>query len=333
VRLDNLISVYAHEMAPIAAARPAVERAMEAAPGLDEGALARLLFEDERASYAWDRRLYAKPRHAEINRQETATESGEPYLLLPGDGNGLGVVLVHGFLASPAELCAFARRLEAAGHPVIGVRLKGNGTSPWDLRDRSWQDWLDSVRRGFRIMSALAGRVALVGFSTGGALALLLAAEQPRRLAGVAAVCPPRKFRNKKLIFVPLMHGANKMARWVPALEGIMPFRPNESEHPHINYKNMPIRGLYELRHMVEALDDRLPEVRCPVTLVQGTEDRIIDPKSAKMILDRLGSQEKTLHMVATQRHGILNEDIGDTQETILSFLASLPPEVPADGC
>ena len=70
----------------------------------------------------------------------------------------LGVVLVHGFLASPAELKAFGERLAALGHPVIGVRLSGHGTSPWDLRDRNWQSWLDSVWRGYRIMSHIAQR-------------------------------------------------------------------------------------------------------------------------------------------------------------------------------
>jgi len=324
VRLSNLISVYANEMAPILAAVQAVEKAMEAAPALDDRTLAHMLFNDELVSYAWDRQCFSDRRCEEINRQETATENGEPYLSVPAASNGLGIVLVHGFLASPAELRAFAKKLEAAGHPVVGVRLKGHGTSPWDLRDRRWQDWLESVRRGYRIMSALADRICLVGFSSGGALALTLAAEKPERLAGVAAVSVPLKFRNKNLNFVPLGHGANKLIRWVSSFEGIKPFRPNESEHPHINYRNMPMRSLFELRRLVDELDDRLPDVRCPVTLVQGTEDQVVDPKSVEMIYKKLGSPEKSLHMVPSRRHGILNEDIGDTHETLLSFLASL---------
>ncbi len=102
-----------------------------------------------------------------------------------------------------------------------------------------------------------------------------------------------------------------------------MPFQSNESEHPHINYRNMPVRGLYELRRMVEELDRRLPDVQCPVTLVQGTEDQVVDPKSAEMIRGKLGSKEILLHMVPSRRHGILNEDVGDTHETVCSFLAS----------
>ena len=104
----------------------------------------------------------------------------------------------------------------------------------------------------------------------GGALSLILGAEKPANLAGIVAVSTPMKFVNKNMIFVPLIHGANKLAQWVSTLEGIMPFRENDSEHPHINYRNMAIRGLFELRRMVDELDRRLPEIDCPVALVQG---------------------------------------------------------------
>ncbi len=329
IRLENLISVYANEMAPIAAAKRALERALEDAPAIDERTLAQLLFDDERVSYAWSKRFFDKPRYDEINRQETASESGEPYMLLPDGGKPLGVVLVHGFLASPAEMRPLAEKLAAASYPVIAVRLTGHGTSPWDLRGRSWRDWLEPVRRGYRIMSAFAERISVVGFSTGGSLALLLAAERPDGLAGVAAVSAPLKFMNRNLIFVPLVYGANKLTRWLSSFEGIMPFHPNESEHPHINYRNVPLRGLYELRHVVEELENRLPDVECPTMVLQATEDLFVDPASAKLIHDQLGSGDKTLRMIASERHGILNENVGGCQEMVVEFVSSLSP--PAD--
>ena len=103
-----------------------------------------------------------------------------------------------------------------------------------------------------------------------------------------------------------------------------MPFRQNESEHPHINYRNIPIRGLFELRRMVDELDTRLPDVRTPAVIIQGTEDKVVDPKSAELIYKKMGSTEKALHLVPSTRHGILNENIGNVQEQVQSFLASL---------
>ncbi|MCH8237698.1 MAG: alpha/beta fold hydrolase [Proteobacteria bacterium] len=255
------------------------------------------------------------------------TENAEPYLLVPDKPEKTGVVLVHGLLASPAELRAYGESLAALGYPVMGVRLRGHGTSPWDLRDRSWHDWLGSVRRGYEIISAFADRVCVIGFSTGGALALRLAAEEPAKLAGVAAVSTPVKFRNRNLIFVPILHGLNKLAEWVTSLEGIIPFRPNESEHPEINYRHIPVRGLFELRRLVDEMTHRLADVTCPVMIVQGTEDRIVDPKSAQIVLDKIASTSTSLHMIPSQRHGILSEDIGGTQELVTAFLMSLSAE------
>ncbi|MBI3452098.1 MAG: alpha/beta fold hydrolase [Rhodospirillales bacterium] len=324
VRLENVIEVYANEAAPIQPVAAALRAAMEEAPTLDDRDLALHLFDDERVSYRWDREKFAEARFEKINRQETATADGEPYLLLPEGHHRVGVVMVHGLLASPAELRVFAEKLAARGHPVIGVRLKGHGTSPWDLRERGWEDWFASVQQGYRIMSALAERVCVVGFSTGGALSLLLAAEHPENLAGVASVSTPYKFMNRNLLFVPLLHGMNKLASWIPSLEGIMPFRPNRSEHPHINYYNIPIRSLYELGRVVEEMGHRLHEISSPVLLLQGAGDKVVNPQSAEIIRGKLGAITKTLHMVPSDRHGILNEDVGETQQRIVDFLATL---------
>ena len=128
------------------------------------------------------------------------------------------------------------------------------------------------------------------------------------------------------------MHIANKLVGWVSSFEGIMPFRATQPEHPHINYRNKPVRGLYELRSMLDELDGRLGDVQCPVTLIQGTDDPTVDPESAELIHKKLGTGKKKIIMVPATRHGILYEDIGDTQKMIISFLAALSSKEDAGG-
>ncbi|MCC6202502.1 MAG: alpha/beta fold hydrolase, partial [Gammaproteobacteria bacterium] len=176
VRLENPIEVYANEVRPVATVVSEVAAAVARAPELDDRDLARLRFDDELMQLRWDRYLYTGGKFDELNRQQTATADAEPFLLLPERPRRLGVVLVHGFLASPAEVREFGQRLYGLGYNVVGVRLRGHGTSPWDLRTREWQDWLASVRRGLEILEAFNDDICLVGFSTGGALALYLAA-------------------------------------------------------------------------------------------------------------------------------------------------------------
>ncbi len=319
VRLENPVLVYANEVAPVRGVHDAIERAHADSTRLGEAEIAKLRFDDERREWAWDREAFSRGHHAELNAKETATEPGEPFLFLPASVPApLGVVAVHGFLASPAEMHGLGRRLATHDLPVIGVRLKGHGTSPWDLRERSYEDWLDSVRRGYAIMSALAQRACIVGFSSGGALALLLAAGGAERLAGVVAVNVPLYFRNPNMKFVPLVHRANRAVQRVSSFEGVMPFRPNQSEHPHINYHHMPVHGLYELTRMVDALEKGLPGIECPVHLVQGDRDPVVVPESAHRIAEGLERTEPEVRMIEAARHGIVNEDLGGTQDYIV---------------
>lgn len=324
IRLENPLEVYANEVAPLHEVGAVVTAALAESATLTPRALAELAFADEVIAVDWDKRLFSKDKHRAINAEETATADPAPFLLLPARPRALGVLLVHGFLAGPEEVRPFGDKVFAAGYPVLGVRLKGHGTSPWDLRERTWRDWWTSVTNGYDILRAYCARICIVGFSTGGALTLLTAAQQPPGLAGIIAIAPPIKFKNRNMRFVPLVHGANQLFEWVSNQEGIVPFRPTEPEHPNINYQHMPIRGLYELTRMVSELKKSLGDVQCPTLVLQGTADPVVDPESAEIVHAKLGSADKQLNWIEATRHGILYDDIGETQQRALAFLARL---------
>jgi acyl-CoA synthetase (AMP-forming)/AMP-acid ligase II/esterase/lipase len=316
-RLENIVRVYANEVALLPAVTGIVENAVPAR-GAD---LAHLLFDDELRAHALRKRSFTDRRYAMVDNFETADKNGEPYFLVPSKPTKSGVVLVHGFLASPAELKYLGHRLAGLGHPVLGVRLKGHGTSPWDLRACGWQDWLASVKRGYEMMSHVTREVLLAGFGTGASMTLHLAAAQPPGLAGVVAVSVPLRFRARNLAFAPLIHGLNKLSEWVYVQDGIKPFQTRESEHPNIDYLHMPVRGLVELRKVADELERRLPDIVCPAAIIHGTDDPVADPESARIIHARIGSPDKSLHMIPSQRHGILHEDIAGTMSLVMSLL------------
>lgn len=324
IRLENPIEVYANEVEPLKPVGEAVRSALDRAGKVSRRELAYEFYDDEIKSLEWDKTIYGKRKHFEINSRETASADPSPFFFVPDKPKRLGIVLIHGFLASPAEVRSFGEELHELGYITLGVRLKGHGTSPWDLRDRSWKDWMRSVERGRDIIEAFVDEYAVVGFSTGGSLALVTAADRPESIAGIVAISSPVKFRNKNMLFVPLMHGANRVVRWLSSYEGVMPFRPNESEHPSINYRHMPLRGLYELKRLAGHLNSILPEIEPPVCVIQALSDRVVDPKSATIVHKKVSSTVKELHWVESERHGILNEDIGETRKRVIEFLERL---------
>lgn len=320
IRLENPLAVYANEVAPLSCIKAHVSEAFKQATSLTPEALARLRFDDEVRSWRWDFDAYSAPCFAPINREESRKTPGEPFLLEAESDSGKSVLLIHGLLAMPPVMRPLGEHLVKAGYTVLGIRLKGHGTSPCDLRERTWQDWFDSVLRGYRILSATSESISLVGFSTGGLLALLLAADQPDLLTATVAITPALRFRTPIFQFVPLVHQANVMTRWM-ASEGVKEFMVNTSEHPDTNYSHIPIRALYELRQLINETEKRLPDVHSPALIMQGDQDPVVDPESARLAYEKLGSHNKTLTMIPSRRHDIVFPDTGKVHEAIRCFL------------
>lgn len=63
--------------------------------------------------------------------------------------------------------------LNQNGFNVQTPRLAGHGTVPFDLKDKNWQDWYKCISRSIIIASLQYKKIYIVGFSTGGLLALL----------------------------------------------------------------------------------------------------------------------------------------------------------------
>ena len=322
IRMENLIAVYDNEVEPIKEVLDAVVDAYKKCNRVTDEQLAGLAFNDEIISLAWDKAWFSKPEYDDINKKETAEESAEPLLLRPKNSNGVGVLLIHGLLASPAEVRGYAEALLNLGYTVLALRLKGHGTSPYDLQTRTYEDWFDSVNRGVKIISAYCEAMIVIGFSTGGSMALKLAAENRDKIIAVVAVAVPIKFVDKAFSFVPLLHGTNRLVNWLSSIEGVKPFMENEQEHKTINYRNVPVKSLYELGRLTDDVEEHLSEIKIPTLLVYADEDPVVHIESAEIILGKLGAKKKKLITIHSNRHGFLMENVENTWESINIFLS-----------
>jgi len=327
IRLENLIAVYDNEAKPIKAVREVMVQALEECGQIDPKQLAAWHFEDECLDLSWERHVYTNRRYDDINEHETAAADPSPFFLRPKIDNGIGVLLIHGLLASPAELKGYGEHLVQLGYTVLGVRLKGHGSSPYALRDQTWEEWYGSVLRGFKILKAHCQQIFVSGFSTGGTLALKLASEQYPEIIGVCAVAVPIKFINPAFMLVSLLYGANKIVDWVSSYDGVKPFLENGTEHPLINYRHVPVKALYELRRLIHDMDDFLPNCKIPVLIMHGDHDPIVSVNSAQDIMDKLETKNRQLKIINSNRHGILMENIGGTWNVINDFMITCNAE------
>jgi len=321
VRTENLISVYANEVSPLSHVTRNIDRAMKQADKIEVRNLADFVFNDQILAYDWDREQFQRERYEAINSQQTQTADANWFFLKSTRKLASAVLLIHGFLSSPAEMRSLGERLHAAGHHVLGVRLKGHGTSPWDLRSRNWHDWAASVESGYDIIKAFSESVHIVGFSTGGLLALNYASDHPdKKIKSVTSVCAPVHFKNRNMVFVPLVHHANRLVSWVSS-EGLVPFTPNEPENPEVNYQHIPVRAVYQLQQFIDHLTEDKLTINADVYLYQGDHDPVVDPASMQTLDKLITAENKTLVTLDSDLHGVIYRDIDQVQQKICSTI------------
>jgi carboxylesterase len=110
--------------------------------------------------------------------------------LLEGHGTHArtGVMLIHGMTGTPNEMRLLAKGLHKQGFTVYAVQLAGHCGTVDDLVGTRWRDWLASVRAGADRFAPHVDRMVVGGLSMGSVLALALAQERPRQVAGVCAL-------------------------------------------------------------------------------------------------------------------------------------------------
>lgn len=235
----------------------------------------------------------------------------------------VGVLLVHGYMAAPEEVRPLANHLYRHGYTVFAPRLRGHGTSPEDLAERTWEDWLQSVERGYLILANSCEDVVLGGFSAGAGLALLAATNSLYKIRAVFSINCAMRLRRRTAKLAPAVVLWNKLADKLLKDEGRRHFIPNEPENPEINYLRNPISGVKELMELMDELSERLGQIEVPALVIQASEDPVVHPNGSRELYEKLGSRDKELIVVSSERHGIIRGEGSDSVfAQVVEFLA-----------
>ncbi len=323
IRYKNPMAVNVNEVASIPQIKKSIQRSLAFNFRKDSSKFAQLLFEDELLEYQWDISQFKETKHEDINQQHFSEKLAKPYILIPKKPNGECVILIHGLLSTPAELKELGHKFYEKNYIVIGCRLKGHGTSSWDLHQRTWQDWRQSLLQCLKIAHCYTKKVHLVGFSCGGLLALMAAANYRLHISSVTACSTPILFNDPLIQLVNLTHSANKIIKKMSASEGILPFKDNSPEHSHLNYHNIPIAAINQLLILINEVTRRLKKIGCPVFLIQADNDPVVSSSSFAEISKQIPKELLSYLWVSSNRHGILYENTDYCQEKVIDFVGS----------
>ncbi len=223
-------------------------------------------------------------------------KGAEPFLL---PGGPQGVLLIHGFTGSPAEMLLLGKFLHDQGFTVLGVRLAGHGTTPEDLAHMRGRDWLHSVLDGYAMLKGCCRTISVVGLSMGALLAMLLSLRcHVEKIVSCSA--PVFVAAEKNLHLLPSRK--ESAGQYIPKQKRRLKGIP---ECCNVYYHKMPLASVHELLAVIERMKEELPQVTQPLLIVQGREDHTVQPQSAEYIYERVGTEypevfwlEKSGHIV-----------------------------------
>jgi len=198
------------------------------------------------------------------------TYSGEFYF----QGGEKGVLLIHGFTASPAFMYPLGEALSKKGYSVLGVRLPGHAQTVEEMEKTTWRDWLNACRNGFNRLAQHCSEIFVIGHSMGGTLSLLLAEELP--VTGAVSICAPIKINNPFAPLAPVIWPLYRYTRFEPSKVEPSPFEAG--------YTAAPVRSLGQLLRLIALSRQGLGKITCPLMVVQASKDMTVKPESAQMI-------------------------------------------------
>lgn len=319
VRYENPLAVYANEAAPIPEIKEALQKSLSYLKPFKCADFADKLYDDELREYELDLKLYQHDNYQKINAQQTMQLPHGPLRLIPKKHNGQCVVMTHGLMASPGEVYDLAQKLSALGYIVLGTRLKGHATSPLDLHTTTWRDWLASVKQNIRIAECYTDEIHLIGFSSGSLLNLQLATNI--QFQSIVACSTPIFFTDPAIKFVKAVSFINKCINTLTGLKGLMPFRKNPTEHPHLNYSHVSINAANELLSLIKSTQAKLKKITSPTLLLQADNDPVVKASSMEFLLNEIDSEYRQHQWLSSNRHGVLYENSDNCQQHIIDFI------------
>lgn len=228
----------------------------------------------------FDGTLYLREALAGV-RSRTVSVHGYPiHYLVEGPDNAPGVVLIHGLGGRAEDWRNLAPYLAEAGFRVLMPDLLGFGRSPrpadfsYSVRDEA------GIVIGFLDALKLS-RVDLGGWSMGGWIVQTVASEAPERvnrllLFDAAGLYAPPDWDTRLFTPVTAQELAQLEALLTPHPETIPGFVARDILRLSREHRWVIHRAMTSMLTGADVTDRLLPELKMPVLIVWGAEDRIV---------------------------------------------------------
>lgn len=321
IRLENTPRVRYNEVQAIKPLKNIIKTVVNNFNKCEKKMIPEFLFDDDLKMYYQDKEKFSGPECEEINKRETKSLSGEPFFMKPRKSKRLeiGILLIHGFPASPAEMKPLGEFLHGEGFTVYGVRLKGHGTSPSDMEQTPWKKCIESIEQGYKALSINCKKIVVIGFSIGAVIALDLAEQLRENICCVVSISASIEVEGIDSISLMVSARMEKFIRLVPGVKA--KFIEWETDSPEINYRSVPLQRLVDIKNYIEQIKGKLKEISGPMLIIQAIQDPLVKQHSAEFVYETISSKTKEIYWHDSNKHIIVTPDCLEVYKKILVFI------------
>lgn len=219
-----------------------------------------------------------------------------------GDGE-VGVLLIHGFPGTPAEVLPLGKHLATQNMRAKGILLPGFGQEIARLNEMDREAWLTYAAAIWQEMRLEHKQTVLIGFSMGGALATQLAAAHPP---------------DQLILLAPFWRFSNWLGNLLPVaklfMKELKPFEKANFDDPQVREQmkdiaegidlsdpevqerlreeiRLPTAVLDEVRRLGKEAYQLAPQVDAPTLIIQGRQDDTVRPSHTAKLAARFNGQ------------------------------------------
>jgi carboxylesterase len=251
----------------------------------------------------------------------------EPFDFFPAHDNAPGLLLIHGFTGTPAELRYLGQGLAGEGIGAHGPVLEGHCTRVEDLGRTTWREWLGSVQAKIESLDSIygPGRFFIGGLSMGALLAIHEFVRRPERYAGLVVMAVP--LRLPLTVELALSGYRTLPLRFdmkIPKLGGpdVMDERVRDLLPSYRHHSLRAAASLQELAGKVRRED--VPLVKGSVLLMHGRFDITAPPFNVELFKNEAGRARIRSKILKRSGHLIpVDYDRDIVCETVAGFIRS----------
>jgi esterase/lipase len=250
----------------------------------------------------------------ETTRQDLATnpeaakiiEANCPYELNPTGTPRGAALLLHGLYDSPFIMKDIAEHLQKSGLKIRSLLLPGHGSVPGALLNVRYQEWLDTVEHGLKGLAKEFKKIWLIGFSTGGTLALYHALKKTLpAVAGVVLLAPAIKI------------SALSNITHIPPKLGIAWYH-KDHELDYSKYESFTFNSIYQLHLLINDIKQlSKTKLDCPLLMILSADDRTVNCSAAIDFFQKYASSDSQLILYRSPSYAA-KRNTGNLADTVL---------------